>query len=266
MRLFVSIVSHGHEELIADNHPLQQLAAIDGVEVVVRDNQGSARLQEQARVDGYHYQVSTSPLGFGANNNAVFKYCGSALEMRSEDYFCLLNPDLLVNPDTLMAVVNEVEQRQARMATINLYQDRDFTRADLNIKRFPSLLDFAQGFLCGANPAAYDKLDIAEPLEVDWASGAFLLFRADLYQQLGGFDGRFFMYLEDVDICRRARDQFGERLLYLPQFNAVHLCQQANKGVFSKHFLWFLSSMFKYFFKHGWKKPLDGAVQTVPKN
>ena len=255
LTVFISLVSHGHAQLIADNRLLQQLATVDYVEVVIRDNKGSSGLSDLADRHGYHYQTSPTPLGFGANNNAVFDYCRTHLGMQSKDYFCLLNPDLVIQSEALLATVDEAKRRQARIVTIDLFQDYDLTQSDLNIKRFPSLLDFAKGFLLGSNPAAYDKTLITEPVTVDWASGAFLLFRADLYEQLGGFDERFFMYLEDVDICRRARDQFDEKLLYLPQFKAVHLCRQANKRLFSKHFLWFLTSMLKYFLKHGWSKP-----------
>ena len=255
MKLFISLVSHGHDQLIADNQWLPLLAVDAEVELVLCDNIGSTWLAELATHHGYHYLASTSPIGFGANNNAVFNYCRAQLGMQSEDYFCLLNPDLIINVGTLLEVVAEVGGAQARFATINLYQDHAFTQPDLNIKRFPSLLDFAKGFLLGANPAAYDKSLITEPCSVGWASGAFLLFRADFYQQLGGFDEKFFMYLEDVDICRRAREQFGEELLYLPQFKAIHLCQQANKQLFSRHFVWFLTSMLRYFLKHGLKRP-----------
>lgn len=255
MTVFISLISHGHDELIVANKLLQQLATVDDAEVIVRDNTASTRLRELSQRHGYYYQASTVPLGFGANNNAVFDYCLTHLSMQAEDYFCLLNPDLVIESETLLAAVDEAKRCQARIATIDLFQDRDLIQPDLNIKRFPSLLDFAKGFLIGVNPSAYDKSSITEPVTVDWASGAFLLFRADLYEQLGGFDERFFMYLEDVDICRRARDQFDEKLLYLPQFKAVHLCRQANKRLFSKHFLWFLTSMLKYFLKHGWRAP-----------
>lgn len=196
-----------------------------------------------------YYLSSPEPLGFGANNNFIFQYCLAHLGMQPGDYFCLHNPDLIIAPDVLLETVNVAEQRAARLVSINLYQDIDLTRPDFNIKRFPSLMDFARGFLLGSNPAAYDKASIDEPVLVDWASGAFLLFKAELYQQLHGFDERFFMYLEDVDICRRARDQFGEPVLYLPQLKAVHLCQQANKRLFSRHFYWFMVSMAKYFLR-----------------
>jgi GT2 family glycosyltransferase len=254
MTLFVAVVSLGHEALIGDNTELQALAGRDCVEVVIRDNLGCTELRNLALGYSMHYLAAPSPMGFGANNNAVFEYCRSRLGMQPGDYFCLHNPDLIIAPDVLLDTVNAAELRVARLLTINLYLDVDLTLPDFNIKRFPSLMDFARGFLLGSNPAAYNKASIDEPAPVDWASGAFLLFKAELYQQLNGFDERFFMYLEDVDICRRARDQFGEPVLYLPQLKAVHLCRQANKRLFSRHFYWFMVSMLKYFLRSGSRK------------
>ncbi|MFT6915508.1 MAG: N-acetylglucosaminyl-diphospho-decaprenol L-rhamnosyltransferase [Motiliproteus sp.] len=255
MAFFLSVVSHEHDKYIESNLELLELSRMAGVTVVIRDNVGSDRLAIFAQTQAIDYFSAVSPSGFGANNNAVFDYCRSELGMQSSDYFCLLNPDLFIAPDVLLACVAEAQRRHARLVTINLFEDFDYSHPDLNIKRFPSLLDFAKGFLLGTNPAAYDKSLLTESCVVDWASGAFLLFRADLYEQLDGFDERFFMYLEDVDICRRAREHCAEELLYLPQLKAVHLCEQANKKLFSKHFIWFLTSMTRYFLKHGWKAP-----------
>ncbi|MHB8532098.1 MAG: glycosyltransferase, partial [Solirubrobacteraceae bacterium] len=55
----------------------------------------------------------------------------------------------------------------------------------------------------------------AEPLDVDWASGACLVVRSELIQRIGGLDEGYFMYYEDEDFCLRA-GQTGARVVYLP--------------------------------------------------
>ena len=259
MTLYVGIVSHGHDALITNNDSLQTLALQPGVRVLIQDNLSSEDLRRHARVHNYEYLASGAPAGFGANNNALFQHAALQQSVTSEDYFCLFNPDVIIDPGVMHGLIEAVLQREVRFATLNLVQNEKGNVPDLNIKRFPSLLDFAEGFFFGSNPAAYDKSKITEPCMVDWASGAFLLFRVDLFKELGGFDERFFMYLEDVDICRRAREQCGEPLWYFPQFKAVHLCQQANKKLFSKHFWWFLTSMAKYFWKYRFRAPSKAA-------
>jgi GT2 family glycosyltransferase len=111
---------------------------------------------------------------------------------------------------------------------------------------------------------AWDRLggasadEAAVPAGVFGASAGAALYRRaaldDVAEDGHVFDPRFFMYLEDVDICRRAREQLGEPVLYLPHLKAVHLCRQANKRLFSRHFYWFMVSMLKYFLRSGSRK------------
>jgi len=64
--------------------------------------------------------------------------------------------------------------------------------------------------------------DRQEPAEVDWASGALLLVRRRTFEQLGGFDERFFMFMEDVDLCWRAQVA-GWTVGIEPAAEAVHV-------------------------------------------
>ncbi|MEX2556490.1 MAG: glycosyltransferase family 2 protein [Actinomycetota bacterium] len=62
----------------------------------------------------------------------------------------------------------------------------------------------------------------AEPVKVDWVSGACLAVRGDLLRKVGGLDEGYFLYYEDEELCFRAR-QRGARVVYLPSVEAVHL-------------------------------------------
>jgi GT2 family glycosyltransferase len=61
----------------------------------------------------------------------------------------------------------------------------------------------------------------AQAYDVDWVQGSFLLIRGDLWKQLNGLDERYFMYAEDVDLCKRIRDS-GYKCCYLPHFRYLH--------------------------------------------
>jgi GT2 family glycosyltransferase len=61
----------------------------------------------------------------------------------------------------------------------------------------------------------------AHERDVEWGGGACILVRRRAFDAVGGFDGRFFMYYEDVDLCHRLRDA-GHRLLYVPSAAAIH--------------------------------------------
>lgn len=60
-----------------------------------------------------------------------------------------------------------------------------------------------------------------KPTPVGWVSGGAMIIHRDLFRQLGGFDPRFFLYWEDVDLCRRAY-QAGWQIILLPQAKAIH--------------------------------------------
>lgn len=81
-----------------------------------------------------------------------------------------------------------------------------------------------------------------------WVSGAALFIRQDLFQKLGGFDEKFFMYFEDIDLCRRAR-QAGSQVIYYPDFKVRHLGGKSfiEKSVQKKYYY---ASQDHYFQKH----------------
>lgn len=72
-----------------------------------------------------------------------------------------------------------------------------------------------------AAAAATQAVDCTQSQDVDWANGACLMVRRSLIEQLGGLDEEFFMYFEDVDLCRRLRQQ-GYRVRHLAEAAIVH--------------------------------------------
>ena len=100
-------------------------------------------------------------------------------------------------------------------------------------------------------PAA-DALD--GPTPVDWVSGAYMAARRSVLEEIGSFDERFFMYFEDADLCRRAREA-GWSVYYLPGMEVVH---HTGKSSRSKPLAtWRLhKSAFLYHRKHGPHGPL----------
>ncbi len=63
----------------------------------------------------------------------------------------------------------------------------------------------------------------SQKTEADWASGAALLIRKSIFNEIGGFDEKFFMYFEDVDLCRRVKGK-NKKIIYFPDFTVKHLC------------------------------------------
>jgi GT2 family glycosyltransferase len=64
---------------------------------------------------------------------------------------------------------------------------------------------------------------------VDWLSGACMLARRDVLQQVKGFDERYFLYWEDADLCRRMR-ALGYQVRYVPAATAIHRVGHSSRG------------------------------------
>ncbi|HMN19277.1 MAG TPA: glycosyltransferase family 2 protein [Candidatus Moranbacteria bacterium] len=82
----------------------------------------------------------------------------------------------------------------------------------------------------------------------DWVSGAALAIRKDLFDSLGGFDTDFFLYFEDVDLCRRAL-KAGKKTFLLPETEVIHFGGTSSESTYlqKKHYY---ESQFRYFAKH----------------
>jgi GT2 family glycosyltransferase len=81
---------------------------------------------------------------------------------------------------------------------------------------------------------------------VEWAAGMFLLFNSEKFRSIGGFDTRYFMYLEDADICRRLNFA-GFPTIVVPEITVIHDARRAT-GRSLQHFHWHLSSLLRFLF------------------
>ena len=93
------------------------------------------------------------------------------------------------------------------------------------------------------------------PTNVDWVSGACMVLRRRAVEQVGAFDERFFMYFEDADLCRRAREA-GWSVFYLPHVEVIHEAGGSSRN--RPRAIWLLhKSAFLYHRKHGAHGPLN---------
>src|SRR5690606_38825602 len=157
------------------------------------------QLADYCREHEIPYLQNDRPRGFGANHNQVFKYCRDQLGMTAQDWFLVLNPDVRVSPGTMKELMGSLEEEEPAIAAPNLFKDDNFSTLEGSVRNFPYLWDFIASFLIGSNRTTVKREAIVAPCVVDWASGAFLVFKAGIYQKLGGFDERYYLYCEDVD-------------------------------------------------------------------
>ncbi|MFM2588593.1 glycosyltransferase family 2 protein [Vibrio sp. TBV020] len=246
MSLYISVVNHNHDEMICKNPTLKNLAKIHHV-VIKSNTVASVELNSYCAEAGIHLIQGVEKKGFGANNNEVFELCTDQLNMTDSDYFLVLNPDVEVTCETIDQLYEAVINSRTKVATINLFRNREMTLYDNSIRRFPSVLNPIKTLLKIKRNDHYNKKTITQPTTVDWAAGSFLLFSTQVYKKLKGFDERYFMYFEDVDICKRALNLLDYKVTYYPEYKATHFAQHANRSIFSKTFLHYLKSYIRYF-------------------
>ncbi|WP_108649846.1 glycosyltransferase family protein [Dongshaea marina] len=243
-QVFMSIISHNHGDLICKLDCISKLS--NRFNIIVKSNvPDDIRLQSYCRGAKITLLDQNYGLGFGHNNNYVFDYCVDNKELSDDDYFILLNPDVVVDDLNLHLLVERMTESSIDIATINLYKDCNYQEYDKSIRHFPKLIDFVNSFLGWGNPTEIDKNSVKEQSEVDWCAGSFMAIRASHYKKLRGFDQGYFMYCEDIDICYRSSG-LGKRVTYFPDIQAVHLAKHANRKIFSKHFYWHVMSVFRF--------------------
>lgn len=231
----VSIVSHGHGAMVG--RLVDALLAFPEVSrILVTRNIPEAL---QLKVDGRIELIDNLlPKGFGENHNAAFLRCNQA-------YFCPMNPDieLLANPfPGLLAVLDATGAGLAAplvVAPSGAIED--------SMRHFPTPFFLASKAL-GRGDGRYVVTAGQPPFFPEWVAGMFMLFRRDIFSNLGGFDERYFLYYEDVDICLRAW-KAGAKVVACPMVSVIHDAQRdSRKSV--RHLRWHLASMARFLVMH----------------
>jgi len=243
MSVFISVVSHGHGELIKQLSCLATLAK--KFTVVVKLNLEERTLIPYLEQNRIQYIDEQYGIGFGHNNNVVYSYCKKTLDMNEHDFFIVFNPDLISDLQQIDKLVHYMSKNEVKMASVNLFKDEKFILPDNSIRNFPTLSQFIKSFVGLGNSAIIDKGTVTNPIQVDWAAGSFLAFKASHYSLLKGFDEGYFMYCEDIDICYRS-SLLGERIIFHPEIKMQHLAEHANRSILSKHFYWHVSSVIRF--------------------
>lgn len=233
-----------------------QRSGLNG-EVWVVDN-ASADGSAQAVADHFptvHLVANRENVGFAAGNNLAVRMIRQGAA--SPRHFLFLNPDTRVLDDALGIMVrflDDTPDAGAAGARL-LHRDGSFQHSAFS---FPGLaqiwFDFfplhprlVESRLNGRYPRR--RYAQGQPFEVDHPLGAALMVRAETLNQVGVFDERFFMYCEEIDLCRRIKAA-GWKIYCVPQAEIVHLVGQSTKQFRDRMFVALWRSRFLMFEKH----------------
>ncbi|KJK25731.1 hypothetical protein UB46_03505 [Burkholderiaceae bacterium 16] len=191
--LTISIVSHGQADLLPPL--LEQLAALSeqiSLQVIITENLGQGQLHRFDELPlSIDYIVNREPKGFGANHNAAFVHAAAP-------YFCVMNPDIRLHGDPFRPLLRQL-CRASGIAGPKVINPNGMLED--SARHVPTLGRLLERHLKGIRVADYVSNRIQT---VDWMAGMCLVFDVAAYRILGGFDERFHLYCEDVDICLRA--------------------------------------------------------------
>jgi len=218
--------------------------------IIVVDNgsvDGSADLAPLPLLDVVHVGRN---LGFSAG-------CNFGAARGDAPYILFFNPDARFTEDALeqaIAYLEDPAHRRVGICGIRLVGDDGEIQRHCN--NLPTLRGFV-GDITGLSriapgvfpPLFMTNFDHESDRAVDVVMGAYFLIRRSLFQTLGGFDDRFFVYLDEVDLSKRAIDA-GHEVRYLAGPSAYHLGRGTSDQVKAHRLFYQMRSRIHYAFKH----------------
>lgn len=196
---------------------------------------------------------------FSNQKNLGFtKACNQGIKKAKGDYILLLNPDT-VFPEKGFEKACVFMEKNENVGILGckmidkegklLYSARTFPSLSTSISSSHSILNR----LFPGNPLSkrylLKDLDHFRPAEVDWVSGSCLLAKKEMLDKIGLLDENYFMYVEDVDLCYRAKKK-GWKVFYFPFITFVHYLGKSTSQNRLKMQLEHHRSMYYFYRKH----------------
>lgn len=237
----ISIVSHGQADLVhALLNDIEDLEQGNRIQLILTLNLPEALpFADQAFSFPLHIIRNTQPKGFGANHNAAFRCAESSQEF---EYFCVLNPDIRLTQAVLSQLLRSLaSQPGAALVAPRVVDTQGMT--ENSARRLPtplSILEKAFHFASGRELASEKSCD-----NPDWVAGMFMLFRAPAFASVDGFDTRYHLYYEDVDMCCRLQ-LAGYSIVLDSSVSVVHDARRSSHRQL-RYLSWHLASMARFF-------------------
>lgn len=194
----VFIVAYNSADLIADCiHAIEPASTQHSREILLVDNgDGSTEALVSAHFPNVRIVPSRGNIGFAAGNNWLAKHASS-------DLYLLLNPDMVLKPSAIDALVEASEKMPDAAAWGGVSLDKSGkpdTGNAIIVPSLPEMLSTALGRSMNASPPI---AQLNSDTEVDVLMGGLVMFRKSAWDEVGGLDERFFLYCEEVDLFYR---------------------------------------------------------------
>jgi N-acetylglucosaminyl-diphospho-decaprenol L-rhamnosyltransferase len=234
--LSLSIVSHGQGHLI--RHLLADLKALqicraghDEILLTINIPEDEAFVGEFADLP-LRVIRNLLPKGFGGNHNGAFA------ESKG-DIFVILNPDVRLNELPVEPMMHAFRSGAGAWAPTII---NSLGGVEDSARKFPTFMRLFRRAVLRQRHPDYSPKESA--VEVDWVAGMVVAFPRAAFAAVQGFDERYFMYMEDADICRRL-GRAGYAVVFDPSVRAIHDAQRASRHS-RDHQVWHLRSALRF--------------------
>ncbi len=225
----------------------------DDLEIVVIDNNSSDQTLEKLKSYKDIKLIKNSKnLGFG-------KAINIGVKNSQGEYLFFLNPDCIVQEKTVEKLSAYLDQNlEVGVVGPKLLSSDGSVQTEM--AKFPAVLPqililLRLHRLRFFQKLVYPKFDYEKTQEAEHLMGAALMIRRAVFEEVGGFDEKFFLWFEETDLLKRISDK-GYKIVYVPEAIVTHLVGQSTKQLnpIKKQTIW-NRSLLHYFRKHkGWVK------------
>ena len=194
------------------------------------------------------YLKTGENLGFGKGHNFV-------LNCLDSKYHAIVNPDIIFCEDAFSSIISYMDSNNDVGMVIPDIRSQTGER-QMVYREELTVFDMFSRYFCRklfrkrAEKHTMQNQDYTKPFNVPFGQGSFLVIRTDLFKELGGFDEKYFMYVEDADLCKRVNAI--SKLMYYPGAKVIHKWEKGSHSN-SKLFRVHLRSALYYFRKWGLK-------------
>lgn len=256
-KISIIIVSWNVRELLKKClESIYRFSAGLDLEIIIIDNNSSDGTVDMVKKNFPKVKtlVNHNNLGFAAANN-------QGIKQATGDYILLLNPDTEIRKNAIKKTLDFIKTKERAGIVGCKHLNPDMTLQP-SVRKFPRVLavflilsKVAKIFpnLSPVYKYLYKDFNYKYNQPVDQVAGSFMLIDKNLIREIGGFDEKFFIWFEEVDLCKRAKDALWE-VWYFSQAEIIHHGGQSFKQqlTLKKQKLFFKSALY-YFQKHGVK-------------
>ena len=233
-KITFSVVSHGHGRFVELLLKDFQSLSLPSYEIVLTLNVE----EDEAFIEKYQGLPITVvrnsiAKGFGENHNCAFAIARG-------EFFAVVNPDVRLKGFVFDPILMSLADATVGLCAPAVYSSSG--QLEDSARKFPTVALLLERKLRGYNEPDYSF--VRGPMTVDWVAGMFMVFRREVFAMVGGFDERYFMYFEDVDICRRVW-KAGWSVVLNPLARITHDAQRASRRDL-RHVAWHVRSAFRF--------------------